>query len=147
MSKDANWQDLPKAEFGFPGPLRNALVEAILTGRKTATTSLLAQYQLSGEPIESVGDRSVLVDSHEQPLAILETTQIKVVSLSSVDLRHAIDEGEGDKTIESWRIKHTAFWQCPEMRSKLRDPEFAVDDDTEVVLERFLVVSRIHTNS
>lgn len=31
--------DLPKAEFAFPGPLRDQLVAAILDGTKTSTTS------------------------------------------------------------------------------------------------------------
>jgi uncharacterized protein YhfF len=29
-------------EFGFPGPLRDRLVDAVLSGVKTATSSLLA---------------------------------------------------------------------------------------------------------
>jgi uncharacterized protein YhfF len=33
--------DLPAFEFGFPGPLRDALVAAVLDGTKTATTALL----------------------------------------------------------------------------------------------------------
>jgi hypothetical protein len=31
-------EDLPIAEFGFPGPLRDQLVTAILRGAKTTTT-------------------------------------------------------------------------------------------------------------
>ena len=36
---------MPLAEFAFPGPLRDQLVAAILTGAKTSTTGLL----LAGE--------------------------------------------------------------------------------------------------
>ena len=40
---------LPRAEFGFAGTdLRRRLVEAILSGEKTSTTGLLAEYQGSG---------------------------------------------------------------------------------------------------
>jgi uncharacterized protein YhfF len=43
--------DLPVAEFGFPGPLRDKLVEAVLSGEKTATTGLLAAYEYEGEAV------------------------------------------------------------------------------------------------
>jgi uncharacterized protein YhfF len=36
--------DLPVAEFAFPGPLRDQLVAAILAGEKTTTTGLVADY-------------------------------------------------------------------------------------------------------
>ncbi len=38
-------QDLPVAEFAFPGPLREQLVAAIVTGDKTTTTGLIADYE------------------------------------------------------------------------------------------------------
>jgi uncharacterized protein YhfF len=50
-----DWTELPVAEFGFPGPLRDALVAAILDGRKTATTGMLAAYELAGEPLPGTG--------------------------------------------------------------------------------------------
>ena len=37
--------DLPVAEFAFPGPLRDQLVAAILAGAKTTTTGLVADYE------------------------------------------------------------------------------------------------------
>jgi hypothetical protein len=37
--------DLPVAEFAFPGPLRDQLVAAILAGAKAATTGLVADYE------------------------------------------------------------------------------------------------------
>lgn len=46
-------EDLPIAEFGFPGPLRDKLVAAILAGIKTTTTALAAEYEREGEPLHS----------------------------------------------------------------------------------------------
>ena len=40
--------ELPVAEFGFPGPLRDALVAAILRGEKTSTTGLLEEHRRDG---------------------------------------------------------------------------------------------------
>jgi len=57
---DGQHGGLPRAEFGFPGPLRDRLVAAILDGSKTSTTSLLLGYESSDERLPTVGDRSVL---------------------------------------------------------------------------------------
>ena len=38
-------ENLPVAEFGFPGPLRDLHVAAILDGTKTTTTGLVADYE------------------------------------------------------------------------------------------------------
>jgi uncharacterized protein YhfF len=55
--------DLPVAEFAFPGPLRDQLVAAILAGEKTTTTGLVADYEHQNEPLPSPGLRQVVVDS------------------------------------------------------------------------------------
>ena len=83
---------LPRAEFVFPGPLRDRLVAAILDGSKTSTTGLAIEYELEEEPLPQVGDRSVLVDSEDRPVAVLELTSLRVVPLAEVDLAHACDE-------------------------------------------------------
>jgi uncharacterized protein YhfF len=132
---------LPKAEFGFPGPLRDLLVAAILDGSKTSTTGLVIDYEHCGEALPEVGRRSVVVDSAEHPVAVLETTGVRVVALSEVDLAHAVDEGEGDTTVAAWRRTHERFWHGEEVRTALGDPEFTVDDTTPVVLERFRLVA------
>jgi uncharacterized protein YhfF len=130
---------LPHAEFGFPGPLRDKLVAAILSGAKTSTTSLAAQYG-AAEPMPAVGDRSAVVDSAGRPVAAIEVTEVRVVRLADVDLRHAVDEGEGYASVAEWRAGHERFWHGAEMRGYLGDPDFTVDDDTPVVAERFRVL-------
>ncbi|MFG2678430.1 ASCH domain-containing protein [Streptomyces sp. NPDC048392] len=132
---------LPKAEFAFPGPLRDRLVAAVLDGSKTSTTGLVADYEYEGEPLPEVGSRSVVVDSGELPVAVVEVTEVRVVPLAEVDLAHAVDEGEGYTSVAGWRAGHERFWHSEEMRTALGDPEFTVDDSTPAVLERFRLVT------
>lgn len=139
----ADVSSLPRAEFAFPGPLRDQLVAAILGGEKTSTTSLVLEYELASEPLPQVGARSVLVDSANEPAAILEVTQVRLVGLGEVDLAHARDEGEGHHTLAQWRTDHERFFQSPQMRDALGIPDFTVDDTTPVVLERFRVLARL----
>ncbi len=132
--------DLPKAQFAFPGPLRDQLVAAILAGEKTSTTGLVIDYEHDGETLPTAGERSVVVDSDDQPVGIIEATEVRVVRLADVDLAHAIDEGEGYTSVAEWRAGHERFWHSEEMRSALEDPDFTVNDDTLVVAERFRLV-------
>ena len=131
------------AEFAFPGPLRDKLVAAILRGEKTSTTGLVAEYEKYGEELPAVGERELMIDSAGEGVAVLETTEVRVLPLSEVDLQHALDEGEGFTSVAEWRADHTDYWQSAEMRAAMEDPEFTVDDTTMVVATRFVIVERI----
>ncbi|MCT9093703.1 ASCH domain-containing protein [Streptomyces sp. ASQP_92] len=133
-------QPLPDFAFAFPGPLRDRLVVAVLSGAKTSTTGLLADYEHAGDPLPRVGERSRVIDSAGAPVAVIEVTGVRVLPLSEVDLQHAIDEGEGDESVAGWRAHHEAYWSSPEMVEALGDPAFEVTDDTPVVATRFRLV-------
>ncbi|MEV0648692.1 ASCH domain-containing protein [Phytomonospora sp. NPDC050363] len=135
MTTDAS--GLPLAEFGFPGPLRDQLVAAILSGAKTSTTGVLADYEYCGDPLPVAGDLAAVVDSAGRRVAIIETTSAVVAPLSAVDAQHAIDEGEGYDDVPGWRAAHEEFWHDKEFRDAIGDPDFTVDEDTPLVLVRF----------
>ena len=135
--------ELPLAEFAFPGPLRDQLVDAILAGEKTATTGLLAEYEREGEALPRVGERQVVVDSGLRRVAVIETTDVRVVRAADVDLQFAIDEGEGFTSVADWRAAHERFWHSEDMRAALGEPALDVTDDTLVVAERFRLVERL----
>jgi len=134
--------DLRVAEFAFPGPLRDQLVAAIVSGTKTTTTGVVADYEHEREPLPQSGQREVVVDSAGQPVTVIETVAVRVIRLGDVDLAHALGEGEGYTSVAQWRAAHEEFWHSEEMREALDDPSFTVDDDTMVVALEFRVVGR-----
>jgi len=133
-------EDLPVAEFAFPGPLRDQLVAAILAGEKTTTTGLVADYEHENDPLPAPGLRQVVVDSAGRGVAVIETTAVRVIPLADVDLDHALGEGEGFTSVAQWRAGHEQFWHSAEMRKALGDPAFTVGDDTLVVVEEFRLI-------
>jgi uncharacterized protein YhfF len=135
-------EDLPVAEFAFPGPLRDQLVAAILAGAKTTTTGLAANYEHEGEPLPQPGLRQAVADSAGHRVAVIETTAVRVIRLGEVDLAHAIGEGEGYTSVAEWRAGHEQFWHSEEMRKALGDPGFTVNDDTLVVTEAFRLIEK-----
>ena len=133
-------EDLPIAEFAFPGPLRDQLVAAILDGTKTTTTGLLVDFEQEGSPLPQAGLRQAVIDSAGNRVAVIELTAVRVVRLADVDLAHAIGEGEGYTSVAEWRAGHEEFWHSAGVRACLGDPGFTVDDDTLLVAEEFRLV-------
>ncbi|TFB63347.1 ASCH domain-containing protein [Cryobacterium sp. Hz7] len=131
------------AEFGFPGPLRERLIAAILAGTKTSTSSTLVEYSIEDEQLPIIGNKQTVVDSHDAAVAIIQTVAVEIVRLADVGLEHARDEGEGFVSVAAWRRGHEAFWHGTEMRAFLNSPTFTVDDDTLVVLERFQLIEAL----
>jgi uncharacterized protein YhfF/predicted ester cyclase len=134
--------DLRIAEFAFPGPLRDQLVAAIVSGTKTTTTGVVADYEHEGESLPRPGQREVVVDSAGRPVTVIETVAVRVIRLGDVDLAHALGEGEGYTSVAQWRAAHEEFWHSEQMREALDDPSFTVDDETMVVALEFRVVGR-----
>lgn len=130
--------------FAVPGPLRDELTALALSGVKMTTAGLLAEMEVDGEALPERGVREVLLDSNERPVAVIETVDCRVVRLAEVDDRHAIDEGEGYANTAEFRISHERFWNgyIDDLRDRL-GPDFTIDDDTLVVLQRFRVVERL----
>jgi uncharacterized protein YhfF len=139
-----NLDELPRMEFAFPGPLRDKLVAAILSGAKTSTSGLVHAYEAEDEPLPQAGLVAAVVDSADRRVAAIEVTEVRIVRLADVDLRHVLDEGEGDESVAQWRAGHEAFWRSAELREAVGDPEFTVDDDTLVVAVRFRRVPTPH---
>jgi uncharacterized protein YhfF len=135
-----NRGDFPIAEFGFPGPLRDRLVAAILAGTKTSTSSILLEYSIEDEPLPITGNKQTVVDSNNSAVATIQTVSVEIVRLADVGLEHARDEGEGFVSVAEWRRGHCAFWHSAEMREFLGNPDFTVDDESLVVLERFQLI-------
>ncbi|HYO42974.1 MAG TPA: GNAT family N-acetyltransferase [Candidatus Limnocylindrales bacterium] len=136
---------LPRWGFAFPGPIRDELTALALAGTKTATAGLVVEMELDGEADPVAGERAVLLDSAEQPVAIIETTSCRVVRLADVDDAHAIDEGEGYADAAAFRVTHEWFWNgyIDDLRTRLGDPTFAITDETLISAERFRIVTRL----
>lgn len=129
-------QDLRSAEFGPPGPLRDQLVRLILDGQKTATSSLVSDYEIEGEPLPEPGELELLLDSNDRGVAILETTAVNIVPLGSIPPSHVTAEGEGHTSVADWRRYHEEFWAANSSTGQL-------DDCTLVVMQEFQVVERL----
>ncbi len=125
----------PVEQFGDSPELADELLGLVLDGPKRATASLVAEYEYEGEPVPSLGDRWIVVDGLGEPRAVLQSTDVRIGPLSSVDAEFAWDEGEGDRTVEDWLRAHHG---CFERFLPTIGVEF--DPGMPTVFERFRIV-------
>ncbi|MDO5061181.1 MAG: ASCH domain-containing protein [Actinomycetaceae bacterium] len=128
-------EETPIGEYAFPGALRDALVGAILDGRKTSTTSLFAEFDFDKSKIEGVGTREAVVDSHGNIVCVTVNRKVEIIPLKDVTLEHAINEGEGFTTLEEWRDAHVSFWRSQEFVDYMGEVDLS--DDALVVCHTF----------
>lgn len=131
--------DVPPPAWAFgPESFADEGAQLVLSGRKTATSSLYELYELEGERAPQVGDQSILLDGQGRARCIIEHTAVDIVPFAQVSAEHAAAEGEGDFSLEYWRGVHReVFTQwLAEVGRELRD-------DTPVLCESFKVIFRL----
>lgn len=121
--------------IGDEASTKDAGVKAILAGIKTATSSLPVDFP--GGRLPFVGALSVLEDGRGQGRAIVETTQIEIISFGRVPASFARAYGEGDGTLD-WFLSNMREWY------KRRHQSFS--DETAIVCENFRVVLGLTPN-
>lgn len=127
--------DYTVVTFGDATELYDELVELVLSGTKRATASLARDYASGDEAMPQVGDFVVVVDSEGAPRCIWRTTEVVVKPLIGVDDGFAWDEGEGDRTRDSWLSDHREYFS-----DQARRERFEMSDEIETVFERFEIV-------
>ena len=124
--------DLPPLQLGYPRTeLRRELVDAVLRGDKTATAGLLEEYEAEGETPEAPGTHCALLGYDDEPVAIVEVTESRVVPAGEIDEQFARDEGEGFESVEDWRVAHEHFFGRE------------LTPGTQIVAVRFRLVERL----
>ena len=123
---------LPVFELGHPRTeLRRQLVDAVLRGEKTATAGLLEGYEAEGKQPDQVGARCTLLGYDDEPVAVIEVTESRVLPAAEIDEQFARDEGEGYDTVNAWREAHERFFERP------------IEPGTQIVAVRFRLVERL----
>lgn len=118
--------------FGDTPAVSDKLAALVVAGRKKATASLPIQSEAEGTRLPAAGDLSIVTLGDGTPVAIIETTDVRLVPFGAVDAAFAAEEGEGDLSLAWWRAAHTTFFGRVVARLGGR-----LDDTSVVVCERF----------
>lgn len=96
--------------FGNSQQMAKELAELVVSGKKTATASLVEFNEKHPEVAPIDEGYSVVTDFHGNPLCVIQTIEIRHLPFDEVDAQFAFDEGEGDQTLEDWRAGHWAYF-------------------------------------
>ena len=128
-------EEPPVEQFGDHAALADELLDLVLAGTKRATAGLVTDFAHENEPLPRIGGHWIACDGTGAPRCVLRTVELRLGPLASVDDSFAWDEGEGDRTRQSWLADHLTYFR----RTQAARGE-AWSDDLEVVFERFSVV-------
>lgn len=111
------------------------LAQLVTDGVKTATCSGHIFYELENEPIPVINNYSIILNSHENPVAIIKTTEVTLQPMNKVTKEFAFAEGEGDRTLRYWKAVHVNFF-----KNALSEIGREFSEDMILVCERFIVI-------
>ena len=123
--------------FGFTPEDGREIAPLVLAGTKTATGSVYWSYAFDQKRLPEVGDLCVVTAGSDDPVCVIETTEVRVLPFDEVTPDYARDGGEGDRSMATWR---DIYWHyvLSECRRIGREPS----PKAPLVMERFRVVYR-----
>ena len=132
-----NIEDLEKWHFEITEKACNDLLDLVLQGKKKATSSSAAAFQIKGEEIPEEGSFSVITDWDGNPRCVVRTVRVRRIPYNEIGFDTAVLEGE-DESIESWRENHEKFF-----RAEGKELGYTFTEDMDVIFEEFEVVEII----
>lgn len=124
----------PAWGFGATPEQADELLALVLSGTKTATSGALWDYEAEGEELPTPGGLDIVTDGRGVPHALLVTTHVEIVPFDEVSAEHAYLEGEGDRSLATWRDVHERFFTEHAAHTR------GFSRDMPVVLQRFAVL-------
>ena len=121
--------------FGDNPELADELLDLVLAGKKTGTATLVVELEKEGWKMPEVGDYNVILDGEGKPAGIIRITSVVVKPFNQVEGAFVYSEGEGDRTLESWRRGHWNFWT-----RRAKKLGFVMKEDLFVICENFELV-------
>src|SRR5699024_9062733 len=105
------------------------LAQLVVNGIKTATCSLHVFYELNNEPLPTTDSYGVILDTKDNPMAIVRTTEVTLTPMNEVTDEFAVAEGDG--TYQNWWDIHEKYF-----KEQLNAAGLEFSEDILLVCER-----------
>jgi uncharacterized protein YhfF len=120
--------NLKKWKFGIDN---NELISLVLANKKRATTSLYTD----DNDLPIIGEESIICYDDDSCACTVKTKDYKIMRFKDMTEELAKLEGEGDLSLNYWRVVHNKFF-------KSFDKNF--NDDSKIVFEIFEVIDKFN---
>jgi len=88
----------------------DGLIALYLSGKKSAGSSLVEDFETMGDPLPKEGIYWIILDGKSEPKLIVKTIKTEIHQFKNVPEHVAIAEGEGDSSLEYWKKVHIEFF-------------------------------------
>jgi uncharacterized protein YhfF len=105
-----NYEGVLRFTFGDNPALSEELTALVVAGTKTATCAAKDQAEANGW-VMTPGQLSIARDAEGRDKVLMETVEVSFRRFNEVDAAFAFDEGEDDRTLESWRAGHRRYFE------------------------------------
>ena len=105
MNNDGEKEYFECFAFGDSPELADELLALVLSGKKTATASVI----LKNEKAPKIGDLSLVLDGRGNQVCVIKTVNLEIIKFCELTWDMVKLEGE-DETFEHWREGHIRYW-------------------------------------
>lgn len=130
MKEENNEKYFECFAFGDSPEMADELLRLVLTGKKTATVSVV----LEGEKTPKVGDLSLVLNGQGQPACVIKTVYLETVKFCDLTWNMVKLEGE-DETFEQWKAGNIRYWTRDAVKRG-----YTFTEETPITFERFELV-------
>ena len=116
--------------FGDSSEMADELLALVLSGKKTATVSVV----LESDQKPNVGDLSLVLDGLSTPACVIKTVHVETVKFCDLTWDMVKLEGE-DENFEQWKSGNIRYWTRDAAKRG-----YTFTDQTPITFERFEVV-------
>jgi len=88
----------------------NTCAKLVISDKKKATSHSLLGLQYRNEKLPKIGDFTIVTDWAGKAQCIIKTTEVKLKPFFSIDAEYAKIEGEGDKSLATWKKTHWEYY-------------------------------------
>lgn len=99
---------MKKIKFGGTPQEQKYLSNLVLTGMKTATSSLVELQELGKISPTNIGDMWSILDDKDSPVCKVKVIDVQLIPFGEIDTDFAILEG--DETYENWHEIHFTYY-------------------------------------
>lgn len=130
MKEENNEKYFECFAFGDSPEMADELLRLVLTGKKTATVSVV----LENEKTPKVGDLSLVLNGQGQPACVIKTVYLETVKFCDLTWDMVKLEGE-DETFEQWRAGNIRYWTRDAVKRG-----YTFTEETPITFEHFELV-------
>jgi uncharacterized protein YhfF len=103
--------------WGNSAELADRIAALVLSGVKTTTSRLEWEREKSNDPTEKIGDRSIVLNARQEPICIIEVTDIFIRPFDQVNAAFVYQYGEGSRDMDFWNKDMWEYYvaECTEL--------------------------------